>query len=251
MIDARSESDPLRPHPTLRRYYANEAQRKRQVGSLFDEAATDYDWINRAISLGSGSRYRKEALLRAGLAPGMSLLDVGSGTGVIAAHGQEIVGASGLAIGLDPSAGMLREAGRRGVRRRVRAGAEALPLPDERFHLLSMGYALRHVADLRTTFREYRRVLKPGGKVLLLEITPPKSRLSQGILKIYLGRIVPFMARFGRGGQATRTLMEYYWDTIEKCVPPEVILDALRDAGFSQVERQVQMGILSEYTGVR
>jgi demethylmenaquinone methyltransferase/2-methoxy-6-polyprenyl-1,4-benzoquinol methylase len=246
-----AEPDPLRPHPLLERYYSGESERRRQVDEWFDEAAPDYNWINQVLSFGSGNRYRREALLRAGLAPGMRLLDAGCGSGIVAVQGLEIVGATGQVTGLDPSTGMLREAGRRGVRRRVRAMAEAIPFPDEHFHLLSMGYALRHVADLRATFQEYRRVLKPGGKVLLLEITPPRSRFAAGFLKLYLGRVMPFLARFGRGGRGTRTLMEYYWDTIVNCVPPDVILDALREAGFSQVQRGVELGMFSEYTGVR
>lgn len=245
-----SSPDPLRPHPVLTRYYQDEEQRLRRVSAWFDEAAGDYDWLNQAASFGSGARYRKQALVRCGLTEGMSLLDAGSGTGVIAAQGQEIVGRRGLVVALDPSLGMMSHAARRGVRRRVRGVAEALPFPDGQFDRLTMGYALRHVADLRTTFQEYLRVLKPGGKVLLLEITRPSSRVQHAVLAFYLGRVVPFLARFGRGGRSSRELMEYYWDTIENCVPPEVILEALVDAGFSQVERRVQNGILSEYTGV-
>ncbi len=249
MIDP-SRSEPLRPHPLLRRYYQTEEQRRRQVGAWFDEAASDYDWINQAIGFGFGHRYRREALLRAGLGEGMSLLDAGSGTGVVAAQAQKIVG-RGLVVALDPSLGMLGQAAGRGVRRRLRGVAESLPFADGRFDCLSMGYALRHVADLRTAFGEYYRVLKPGGKLLLLEITPPTSRLSRALLKLYLGRLVPLVARFGHGGRASRELMEYYWDTIENCVPPATILGALAAAGFSQAERHVEMGILSEYTAVR
>lgn len=242
---------PLPPHPPLARYYGSEEQRRRQVDAWFDEAASDYDWINQAMSFGSGHRYRREALLRAGLAEGMSLLDAGSGTGGVAVQAQRIVGGTGLVAALDPSLGMLRQAAGHGVRRRVRGLAESLPFPSQRFDMLSMGYALRHVADLRTTFREYLRVLKPGGKLLLLEITPPASRLSHTLLKLYLGRLVPLVARFGHGGRASRELMEYYWDTIENCVPPAVILEALAGAGFRSAERHVEMKIFSEYTAVR
>jgi demethylmenaquinone methyltransferase/2-methoxy-6-polyprenyl-1,4-benzoquinol methylase len=250
-MTANTQLDPLRPHPLLGRYHQSEEQRRQQVGAWFNQAASDYDWINQAASFGSGSWYRKQALLRAGLAEGMSLLDAGSGTGVVAALGQEIVGSRGRVVALDPSLGMLGQAAGRGVQRRVRGIAESLPFPDERFDRLSMAYALRHVVDLRATFQEYRRVLKPGGKLLLLEITRPTSRLQHGFLKLYLGRIVPFMARFGHGGRGSQELMEYYWDTIENCVPPEVILEALQETGFSQVERYMEHGILSEYTGVR
>jgi demethylmenaquinone methyltransferase / 2-methoxy-6-polyprenyl-1,4-benzoquinol methylase len=247
----RSPSAPLPPHPMLDRYYLSEEERRSRIGAWFNEAASDYDWINQAASFGTGSRYRRQALLRAGLAPGMSLLDVGSGTGVVAAQAQSIVGSGGRVVALDPSLGMMEQAAKRGVRRRVRGVAEVLPIPDEKFDLLSMGYALRHVVDLRATFREYRRVLKPGGKVLLLEITPPTSRLAHGLLAFYIGRLLPFIARFGRGGKSSRELMEYYWDTIDRCVPPATILQALAEAGFQKPERHVEHGILSEYTAVR
>src|SRR5436305_4726372 len=228
-----TSATPLPPHPPLDRYYRDEEERRHKIGSWFNEAAGDYDWINQAASFGTGTWYRKQALLRAGLAPGMSLLDAGSGTGVVAAQAQSIVGRSGRVVALDPSLGMLEHAAKRGVRRRARGVAEALPFPDQKFDLLSMGYALRHVADLRATFQEYRRVLKPGGKVLLLEITPPRSRFATAFLKLYLGRVMPLLARFGRGGRSSQTMMEYYWDTIANCVPPDVILKALQDAGFS------------------
>jgi len=242
---------PLRPHPLLKRYYQDEADRRRQIGALFNRAACDYDWINQALSFGSGAWYRKQALLRAGLAPGMSVLDTGAGTGGVAQQALGIVGSGGSVIALDPSLGMLSHAAKRGVRRRVRGLAEALPFPDEKFDLLSMGYALRHVVDLRATFQEYRRALKVGGKVLLLEITPPSSRLAHHLLGLYMGRILPFLARFGRGGRSSRELMEYYWDTIERCVPPATILHALAEAGFKEPKRYVEHGILSEYTAVR
>jgi demethylmenaquinone methyltransferase/2-methoxy-6-polyprenyl-1,4-benzoquinol methylase len=241
-------ASPLRPHPLLTRYYADEEQRRRRVGSWFDQAAPDYDWVSQVMSFGSGRWYRREALLRAGLAPGMSLLDAGSGTGVLAAEARQIVGPAGRVVALDPSLGMLGQAARRGVRARVRGTAEALPFASGRFDLLSMGYALRHVSDLRATFSEYRRVLKPGGRLLILEITPPRSRLAFRLLKLYMRKLVPRMAGFGQAGKASRELMEYYWDTIESCVPPAVILEGLEAAGFTRPERQVVQGILSEYT---
>jgi demethylmenaquinone methyltransferase/2-methoxy-6-polyprenyl-1,4-benzoquinol methylase len=241
----------LPPHPLLTRYHANEQERRRQVNRWFDHSAAGYDFISQMMSFGSGNRYRRQVLLREGLSAGMSLVDIACGTGVLTAHAREIVGGGGLVVGLDPSRGMLQEARGRGAGRLVLAVAEALPLGSDRFDFLSMGYALRHVADLHVTFREYRRVLKPGGKVLILEITPPVSRISFHLLKLYLGRLIPMVARIGRGGRGSHDLMKYYWDTIEHCVAPQVILDALEEAGFSQATRRVEMGILSSYTAIR
>jgi demethylmenaquinone methyltransferase / 2-methoxy-6-polyprenyl-1,4-benzoquinol methylase len=243
--------EPLPPHPLLTRYHSSEQERRVQISRWFDGTAPGYDFITQAMSFGSGHRYRRQVLVRSGLKEGMRLLDVACGTGVLTAHAQDIVGTAGLVTGLDPSRGMLHEARRRGARRLVRAVAETLPVESNGFDFLTMGYALRHVADLRATFREYRRVLKPGGKLLILEITPPRSRLSHYFLKLYLGRIIPVVARFGRGGRGSGDLMRYYWDTIEHCVTPPVILGALQEAGFQCIERQVEMGILSTYSATR
>jgi demethylmenaquinone methyltransferase / 2-methoxy-6-polyprenyl-1,4-benzoquinol methylase len=243
--------DPLRPHPALERYYRSEGERRQRLARWFDGSARSYDWICQVMSFGSGHWYRRQALVRAGLEPGMAVLDVACGTGVLAAHARDLVGEGGRVLGLDPSVGMLLQARRRGVEAVVRAVAEALPLADRRFDFLSMGYALRHVPDLRVTFEEYRRVLRPAGRLLVLEITPPSSRWRSRLLKLYLRRVVPLAARLGGGGRGAQQLMEYYWDTIESCVPPSVILAALERAGFSTVERRVELGIFSEYTARR
>lgn len=242
---------PVAPHPVLSDYYRDEAERRRRVTELFDAAAGHYDWINRMMSLGSGRRYRREALLRAGLAPGQRLLDVGSGTGVIALLAQDIVGASGEVIALDPSPGMLEVARRAGVRHTLPGRAECLPFADAGFDLLTMGYALRHVTDLNATFIEYRRVLRPGAQLLILEITRPRPGPGYHLLRFYLRTLVPALTRLRRGSREAQTLMRYYWETIEHCVPPATILAALQAAGFEQVRRDVVMGVFSEYSAVR
>ena len=156
----------------------------------------------------------------------------------------------GAVIGLDPSRGMLEQARRTVTAPLVQARGEALPFPDARFDALSMGYALRHVSDLHAAFREYHRVLRPGGRVLILEISRPASRIGLGLARLYLKRLVPFITRVGTGSADAQRLMDYYWDTIEHCVPPEAILDAMRRSGF-EATRRVQGGLLSEYVGTK
>lgn len=238
------------PHPVLHHWYRDEAERRQRIDALFDATAGHYDRINLMMSLGSGRSYRRQALLRAGLAAGQRHLDVGAGTGVIALLRQEIVGPSGEVVALDPSPGMLEMARAAGVRRLVPGRAELLPFPDAGFDLLTMGYALRHVSDLDATFAEFLRVLRPGAKLLILEITRPPPGLGYHALRFYLRTLVPLLTRL-QGSRDAQALMRYHWDTIEHCVPPATILAALRCAGFEQIRRKVMLGLFSEYSGVR
>jgi demethylmenaquinone methyltransferase/2-methoxy-6-polyprenyl-1,4-benzoquinol methylase len=235
------------PLPVLPKYFTDESNRPQRVRAMFDASAPDYDWITSVMSFGSGRWYRRDALRRIGLKTGMAHLDVGAGTGVVALLGQGMVGPEGVVVAMDPSQGMLAEARAAGVKNAVPALGERLPCASGQFDLVTMGYALRHVADLRALFTEYARVLKPGGKVLVLEITRPQVFFAHGFLKFYMGRIVPLLARLVRRSIHTQTLMQFYWDTIEHCVPPDTIQEAMRAAGLANVRRHVIFGIFSEY----
>lgn len=237
------------PHDVLPAYYGSAAERRPFVGRLFDDGAPYYEKINRWMSLGTGVFYRRDALRRAGLTPEMKVLDVATGTGVVARAALDVVGPRGRVLGLDPSAGMLHEAGRLAELRLLRGFAEALPVADRSIDFLSMGYALRHVSDLAATFAEYHRVLRPGGRLLILEIVRPPGRVSLALVRFYLRRLVPWLV--AGGGREARTMMEYFWDTIDACVSPETILDALREVGFVAVRRHTVWGFLSEYQAQR
>jgi demethylmenaquinone methyltransferase/2-methoxy-6-polyprenyl-1,4-benzoquinol methylase len=237
----------LVPHPPLKQYYSSEQQRRRFVSWLFDETAGHYDWIIRAMSLGSGNRYRRDALLRAGLAEGMDVLDVATGTGPVAQAALKIVGGSGSVLGLDHSFNMMSEAKKRISMPYIQSDAGRLPFPDNSFDFLSMGYALRHVDDLVATFQEYYRVLKPGGTVLVLELTQPRSSRAQKFVKFYLRNVVPKIARIGARTKDAETLMTYFWDTIENCVPPETILSVMDTCRFESPKRHCELGVFSEY----
>jgi demethylmenaquinone methyltransferase/2-methoxy-6-polyprenyl-1,4-benzoquinol methylase len=239
------------PHPPLPEYYQRESERLGWVRQLFDRTAGDYDRIERFMALGSGSWYRRRALSRAGLKPGMKVLDIGVGTGLTARQADLLVGGSGQVTGVDPSFGML---GRARVADRVAllmGSAEAIPAASASADFLSMGYALRHIGDLSAAFKEFMRVLVPGGRLCLLEITPPAGRVARALLKAYMRRVVPFMASCLTANSESPRLMRYYWDTIEACAPPPSILQALRDAGFASVHRYVELGIFSEYRAVK
>ena len=235
------------PHPPLPEYYEHESQRRGWVKQLFDRTAVDYDRIERFMALGSGSWYRRRALARAGLGTGMRVIDIGAGTGLTARQADLLVGESGQVVGVDPSPGMLASALLPDRVKLCIGSAECIPARDASADFLSMGYALRHIGDLAAAFKEFLRVLAPGGRICLLEITPPANRVPRALLKTYMRRIVPFVAQRLTANSESPRLMRYYWDTIEACAPPQSILQAIRDAGFVDADRYVELGIFSEY----
>ncbi len=242
----------LPPHPTLERHYQRDLDRPTYVRALFDASARHYDRISSMMSFGTDKLYRRYALLQAGLEPGMSLLDVACGTGMVAGPASAIVGPTGHVVGLEPSAGMLGEAVRkRRVKWAVGGVAENLPLADDSFDMLTMGFALRHVSDLLTTFREYKRVLRPGGKVLILEVTRPAPGMIYRCFRFFMRSVIPAVTRVTTFNREAQSLMGYYWDTVDNCVPSNQILEAMEQAGFEQVTRRIKARVCYEYTGVK
>jgi demethylmenaquinone methyltransferase / 2-methoxy-6-polyprenyl-1,4-benzoquinol methylase len=240
----------LPPHAPLPDYYHDEDDHQRFLRRIFDDTAVDYDRIERLLAFGSGPWYRRQALRRAGLVTGMHVLDVGVGTGLLARQALALVAPGGDVTGVDPSAGMMAQANLPDVTL-LHGRAEELPVADATFDYVSMGYALRHLSDLNAAFAEVARVLRPGGRLLLLEITRPAGRVASWMLRHYMRALVPAAARWVTGRAATAQLWRYYWDTIEACIAPATVLDALRRAGFEGVQRHVELGIFSEYTARR
>lgn len=237
------------PHAPLPAYYrsGDAGAREQFLRATFDDTAVDYNRLEKILGLGTGSWYRHQALRRAGLAKGMQVVDVGMGTGLVSREILKITGEPSRLIGVDPSPGMMKEA-RFDTPVECRVGrAEAIPVPDASADFVVMGYALRHIADFAAAAAEFRRVLKPGGRLLILEITRAESRWGNALLKAYMRGAVPLMARLVSKAEATPMLWRYYWDTIEACVPPAEVVHTLAAHGLLDVDRHVELGIFSEY----
>jgi len=239
------------PHRPLTAYYGSEKDRQAYLRKIFDETAPDYDRIETMLAFGTGSGYRRDALVRAGLKPGMKVLDVGVGTGLVAVQACKLTGDPALVTGVDPSSGMMAASKVPAEMKMVEGRAEALPFPDNHFDFLSMGYALRHISDLSVAFAEFERVLKPGGRLCVLEITKPQGSTGRWLLKTYMRGVIPLLTRFVSKSRDTTEMWRYYWDTIEACVPPEQVMATLSAAGFTRVERNLELGIFSEYQAIK
>lgn len=253
MTYANTGAAALIPHPELSTYYRGAAGKTAFLQRIFDDAAPDYDHVETVLALGSGRWYRRRALGRAGLTRGMRVLDVATGTGLVAREALQIVGAEGRVVGVDPSAGMLRHAAASlPALRAVRGLGEALPVAGECFDFVSMGYALRHLPDLRVAFAEFRRVLRPAGRLCVLEITRPAGAIGRHVLAAYFKGLLPILTRLTTAASPeSHKLWRYYWETIDRCVSPEVVTQGLLDAGFTDVRRNHSFGLFSEYVATR
>ncbi|MGA1235829.1 MAG: class I SAM-dependent methyltransferase [Limisphaerales bacterium] len=236
----------LAPHGVLKDHYQNPVEREKLVRQLFDRSAVDYDRLSKLLSFGTDRWYRRQVMNRLNLQPGTRHLDVATGTGLVIEASLAAGTRPHQIVGLDPSAGMLGAHGAKDRVQLLQGRGEQLPFASSSFDLVTMGYALRHVADLRQLFEGFYRVLKPGGKVAIMEITNPKSGLLRRMIRFYFASVVPLL--LGKTGrQRSAQLMAYYCSTIEECVPPYAIAAALVDAGFPQVVTQSTGPVLTDF----
>ncbi len=240
-----------KPHEHLSDLYKSDSEKTDYLNQLFNVSSHQYDRILKYGFFGTGGAYRRRTIENAGLRPDMRVLDVACGTGGVLWEAARTVPPDQL-TGVDPSHGML-EASRAklpGVTF-LEGSAEAIPVPDNSHDLLVMGYALRHVRTFEEAFEEFYRVLKPGGKVLILELSRPKSRVGCLFLKLYLKYYIPFLALLLCRNRDAPKMMRYFWDSIEVCVDRETILRCLEAAGFQQCRNDAELRIFSAFSGVK
>jgi demethylmenaquinone methyltransferase/2-methoxy-6-polyprenyl-1,4-benzoquinol methylase len=213
------------------------------VRAMFDRIAPVYDAMNRVMTAGLDGRWRAETAA-AVVRPGDEVLDACCGTGDLALA---CLRAGGRLTGLDFSERMLERArGKSSQVEWVRGDALALPFADGSFDAATVGFGVRNLSDLERGLAELRRVLRPGGRVGILEITRPRGLLAP-FYRVWFEVLVPLLGRLLPGGKA----YSYLPASVRRFPGPEDLAGLLRAAGFEDVRyRFFAGGIVALHTGV-
>jgi len=224
-----------------------------QVNRMFDRVASRYDALNSVMTAGLHHRWRERAAQRAGLGPGDAALDVCCGTGDLALELAARVAPGGSVVGCDFSEPMLDLArekasarGADGVRFEW-ADALALPYDAERFDAATVGFGVRNLADLDRGLREVARVLKPGGRLVILEITQPTRPPLSVFFSLWFDRVVPLLGAFS----SNREAYSYLPESVRSFPDPRGLAEKMDRAGFERIRYTVLAGgIIAIHSGV-
>jgi demethylmenaquinone methyltransferase/2-methoxy-6-polyprenyl-1,4-benzoquinol methylase len=229
------------------------SEHDRRIAAMFDRVAPRYDALNRILSAGRDAGWRRRAIVLAALGPREVALDVGVGTGDLAFG---LLGGSdptARVIGVDVSPLMLDALRRRAAGRDERsvtsllATAECLPFRDGSFDRVVAGFAVRNFGDLAAGLREIRRVLRPGGRAVVLELSTPPNPIVDALYRFYFHHLSPLIAAALGGDVAA---YRYLPRSVAAFPGAEALAQHMRDAGFARVRyERLSLGIAAVHVG--
>ena len=225
------------------------------VREVFESVAGKYDLMNDLMSLGVHRAWKQDFAAYSGVLPGDRVLDLAGGTGDIAALMSKRVGGSGQVVLTDINEAML-DVGRRrlddkGIVHNVTyalVNAEALPFGESEFDAVTIAFGLRNVTDKDAALREMHRVLKPGGRALILEFSEVQPELLNKAYDTWSFGVLPVLGKLVANDEES---YRYLAESIRKHPPQEELAEMMREAGFSQVNyRNLTGGIVAIHSGV-
>nr|WP_320113721.1 bifunctional demethylmenaquinone methyltransferase/2-methoxy-6-polyprenyl-1,4-benzoquinol methylase UbiE [uncultured Desulfuromonas sp.] len=232
----------------------NLSEKGRGIRAMFDDIAPRYDLLNRLLSMGIDRRWRRFAVGKLRVPPAGMVLDMATGTGDVALEIASRTPDSVTIIGEDFTQGMLVK-GREKInaspyRNRIKlvnAPCEAIPHPDNLFDGVTIAFGIRNVVDRQTGLAEMCRVLKPGGRAVILEFSTPKNPLFRTIYMTYFHKILPFIG----GLLSKRTAYKYLPDSVAEFPDQQTFKGMMEQAGFTDVKyHDLTFGISTVYVGV-
>lgn len=210
-----------------------------QVRAMFDRIAGFYDVMNSVMTVGLHHRWRQRAADLAGVGPGSRVLDVATGTGDLAVELASRVAPGGEVVGSDFSEEMLARARAKAPAIRFEWGnALELSYPDASFDAATVGFGARNFSDLDRGLREMTRVVRPGGRVVILEITTPTKRPLSSFYHVWFDRIVPVLGRLAGDSAA----YEYLPQSVKRFPDPRGLAEAMERAGLRNIRYVVTAG---------
>ena len=232
----------------MERSDGDRAEHDREIAAMFDTVAPRYDFLNRLLSLRRDVGWRRRAVQLARLGPGEVALDEGVGTGDLSFDLLAASDASSRVVGIDLSEGMLEAVRRRaaasalGPRFEARhADAQALPFDDATFDRVVAGFAVRNFGDLALGLREMRRVLRPGGFAVILELSTPPNPVVRAVFRTYFHRVSPRIAALFGGDPAA---YRYLPRSVARFPAADAFARSLSEADFAEVRyERLALGI--------
>ena len=217
------------------------ADKQRRVGAVFDSVAQKYDIMNDVMSFGVHHLWKRFALEMCGLREGHHVLDLAGGTGDLAIRQAQIVGSSGSVILADINASMLQQGRDRVIDKglidrveTVQCNAEILPFSDNHFDCITIAFGLRNVTDKATALASMQRVLKPGGRLCVLEFSKPKYQTLEKIYDFYSFKLLP---RMGSVIAGDRDSYQYLAESIRRHPDQETLKTMITEqGGFDEAE---------------
>lgn len=227
-------------------------QKKDQIQKMFDGIAPSYDRLNHLMSLGVDRLWRRKAVKELVDGTVQKILDVACGTGDSTIELAKRAGLGSTVIGVDISAGMMeplmRKAAKAGVHDRIHlkvADGCDLPYADGTFHAVTCSFGIRNFEDKAKGLREFLRVLKPGGKMVILELSVPDGRRLRKLYNVYFMHIMPWIGGLVSGNKEA---YRYLPASVQAFPAPEKFCTMIKDSGFRSVRfRTLTLGLCRMY----